>query len=126
MILCDTNVIIEFFKANTKTLKELENIKFNNIAVSAITVMELFFGALNKRELNKIKKNIYTLYVYHIDSSVSNISINLVEKYSKNYGLTIPDAIIVATAISHQIELFTYNLKDFQFIKDLNLYNLKI
>lgn len=51
MVLCDTNVIIEFLKGNNKTLKELEQIGYDSIAISAITTMELFYGALNKKEL---------------------------------------------------------------------------
>ena len=54
MILCDTNVIIETLKGDEKTIKIIERIGLENIAISSVTVMELYFGALNKRELNKI------------------------------------------------------------------------
>lgn len=124
MVLCDTNIIIEFFKGNHKTLKEIEQIGFDNIAISAITVMELYYGALNKKELHKIKKCIYSLNVHQIDSYISEIAIELIEEYSKSHNLMIPDAIIAATAILQQIEIFTYNIKDFHFIKELKLYTL--
>ena len=55
MILCDTNVIIEILKGNKKIIKITESIGLENIAISSITVMELYFGALNKKELDKIK-----------------------------------------------------------------------
>ena len=35
------------------------------------------------------------------------------EKFSKSYGLQIPDAIIAATAMTSKIRLFAFNLKDF-------------
>jgi len=124
MVLCDTNVIIEFFKGNNKTLKELEQIGFDNIAISTITVMELYYGALNKKELSKIKRCINSLNVLQIDSSISEISKELIEKYSKSHNLMIPDAIIAATAISIKMDLYTYNLKDFSFIKELKLLNI--
>jgi len=124
MVLCDTNIIIEFFKGNHKTLKEISKIGSHNIAINAITIMELYYGAINKRELNMIKKCIYSLNVFQINSSISEISIELIEKYSKSYNLMIPDAIIAATAILQQIELFTYNIKDFHFIKELKLYKV--
>ena len=57
MILCDTNVIIEALKGDDKTIKIIERIGLENIAISSVTVMEMYFGALNKRELNKIKKH---------------------------------------------------------------------
>ena len=61
MILCDTNVIIEILKGDDKTIKIIERIGLENIAISSVTVMELYFGALNKRELNKIKKHLKAL-----------------------------------------------------------------
>lgn len=124
MVLCDTNVIIEFFKGNNKTLKELEQIGFDNIVISAISVMELYYGALNKKELHKIKKCIYSLNVHQIDSYISEIAIELIEEYSKSHNLMIPDAIIAATAILIKMDLFTYNIKDFSSIKELKLYKL--
>jgi predicted nucleic acid-binding protein len=36
--------------------------------------------------------------------------------------LRLPDAIIAATAIYHNTELFTLNLKDFRYIPEIKLY----
>ena len=43
-------------------------------------------------------------------------------KYSLSHKLSIPDAIIASTAIYYEIELYTLNIKDFKFIKDIKLY----
>ena len=40
----------------------------------------------------------------------------------KSHKLTIPDALIAATALTQNIGLYTLNLKDFRFIQQLNLY----
>jgi tRNA(fMet)-specific endonuclease VapC len=40
MILCDTNILIEFYKGNTATTQTLKAIGQNNIAVSVITKAE--------------------------------------------------------------------------------------
>jgi hypothetical protein len=56
MILCDTNIFIEAFKNNPSATETLKGIGFQNISLSAVTLMELYFGALNKRELAKIKR----------------------------------------------------------------------
>ena len=121
MILCDTNVIIETLKGDEKTIKIMESIGLENIAISSVTVMELYFGALNKRELNKIKKHLKALNIVHFDNDVSELAVNMIESYSKSYGLQIPDAIIAATALSLEIKLFTLNLKDFRYIDGLKL-----
>jgi predicted nucleic acid-binding protein len=121
MILCDTNVIIETLKGDEKTIKIMESIGLENIAISSVTVMELYFGALNKRELNKIKKHLKALNIVHFDSDVSELAVSMIESYSKSHGLQIPDAIIAATALSLEIKLFTLNLKDFRYIDGLKL-----
>jgi tRNA(fMet)-specific endonuclease VapC len=50
MILCDTNILIEAFKNNPSTTKKLRHIGFQKIALSAITLMELYFGAFNEHK----------------------------------------------------------------------------
>jgi len=121
MILCDANVIIETLKGDEKTIKIIESIGLENIAISSVTVMELYFGALNKRELNKIKKHLKALKIVHFDNDVSELAVSMIESYSKSHGLQIPDAIIAATALSLEIKLFTLNLKDFRYIDGLKL-----
>ena len=121
MILCDTNVIIEILKGNKRTINIIESIGLENIAISSVTVMELYFGALNKRELNKIKKHLQALNIVHFDTDISESAIKLIERFSKSHGLQIPDAIIAATAMTSKIKLFTFNLKDFKYIDGLKL-----
>ncbi len=121
MILCDTNIIIEILKGNKRTINIIESIGLENIAISSVTVMELYFGALNKRELNKIKKHLQALNIVHFDTDISESAIKLIERFSKSHGLQIPDAIIAATAMTSKIELFTFNLKDFKYIDGLKL-----
>lgn len=121
MILCDTNVIIEILKGNKRTINIIESIGLENIAISSVTVMELYFGALNKRELNKIKKHLQALNIVHFDTDISESAIKLIERFSKSHCLQIPDAIIAATAMTSKIKLFTFNLKDFKYIDGLKL-----
>jgi hypothetical protein len=121
MILCDTNIIIEILKGNKRTINIIESIGLENIAISSVTVMELYFGALNKRELNKIKKHLQALNIVHFDTDISESAIKLIERFSKSHGLQIPDAIIAATAMTSKIDLFTFNLKDFKYIDGLKL-----
>ena len=125
MILCDTNIIIELLKGNKETIKIVEKIGFNNISISSVTEMELYFGALNKSELNKIKRSLHSLDIIHIDQIISQRAVGLIEQYAKSHYLNIPDSIIAATSLVFGIDLFTYNIKDFKFIKDIRLFNLK-
>ena len=71
MILCDTNVIIEAFKKNPTVIKAMDKIGLDMIAVSVVTAMELYYGALNKAELKKIKHHLSSIQIYHIDEEIS-------------------------------------------------------
>ncbi|MDD2717422.1 MAG: type II toxin-antitoxin system VapC family toxin [Candidatus Wallbacteria bacterium] len=121
MILCDTNVMIEYLKSDPRTVARVNKIGFPNIALSSITMMELSVGALNKNELRKIQKSLRPLPLLHIDNEISETALQLIEKYSKSHNLQIPDALIAATAIANNFKLLTYNLKDFQYIEGLQL-----
>lgn len=123
MILCDTDIFIEALKNNSRAIGSLRGIGFENIALSAITLMELYFGAISKQELTKIKNRLQQLRIIHVDHEISDAATRLIEKYAKSHSLHIPDALIAATAICHRMELLTYNVKDFRFIENIRLYN---
>ena len=124
MVLCDTNIFIHAFNGDTKTISALQSIGYDNILLSSITVMELYQGMGNKKELQEIKKKIKFYDVIEVDVEISKLATQLIDQFNLSHGLLIPDAIIAASAVVHQIELFTYNVKDFQFIPDIKLYKI--
>jgi tRNA(fMet)-specific endonuclease VapC len=126
MILCDTDIFIEAFKNNTLATGSLSRIGFQNIALSAITLMELYFGALNKKELVKIKSRLQKLEIINLDQEITETAINMIERYAKSHGLHIPDALLAATAICRGMQLLTYNVKDFKFVEGIKLYSEKV
>ena len=123
MILCDTNILIDLFKNKAKTIQDLEKIGFENIVLSSITVMELIQGVGNKNELNKLMKQIQYFDVAHFNYEISQMTVEYISKFRLSHNLQIPDAIIAATSNYYNLKLFTYNLKDFIFIPQINLYN---
>jgi tRNA(fMet)-specific endonuclease VapC len=86
-----------------------------------VTCAELLFGARNKKEIKAIRNDIDSLVVLPIESNISKLSVELVEKYSLSHKLSLPDALIAATALCHNIELYTLNKKDFKFIESVIL-----
>ena len=121
IILCDTNILIEVYKGNEDIVELLEKKGQNNLAVSEVTCGELLFGARNKRELQIIKKDLKKLLVLPINEKISNYAIQLIEKYALSNKLNLPDALIAATAIYHELPFFTLNIKDFRYIEQLKL-----
>jgi len=121
MVLCDTNVFIHAFNGKQAVIERMQEIGLDQIAVSVITVMELYQGMGNKTELAQMKRKLRYYDFVDIDIATSQLATSLIEKFKLSHNLQIPDAIIGATAVIHQIPFFTYNVKDFDFIPGLQL-----
>ena len=128
-IICDTDVLIEFFDENktrhAETAKAIEKIGIGNILISAITKMELIKGVRDKEHSGWVSKRLKGLDTILLSPEITMSTIELLNTYHLSHGLTIPDALIAATAIETKLTLFSYNVRDFKFIKGLNLYHIK-
>lgn len=122
MILCDTNILIEFYKNTPYVLQELQHIGYNQLAISVITQAELYFGALNTAELRKIKHHLSLLTSFPVTKTISAKFLELMEAYCLSHKLSLPGAVIAATAMTHKVELYTFNQKDFQYIPEISFY----
>lgn len=123
MILCGTNILIEFYKANSLTIQTLRAIGHDNIAISTITKAELMFGARDKQELAHIRKHLDLCRCYSVTTDISDLFIGLMADYSLSHRPSIPDMPIAATAVVYGLELYTLNTKDFKFIPNIQLYS---
>ena len=122
MILCDTNIIIELYRRNQAIITALKTIGPDNLAISAAVAAELIYGALNKVELRQISRDIDSLLVLPIAPAISDLMLTLMAQYCLSNRLSLPDALIAATALHHGLPLYTLNRKDFRYIPDLQLY----
>lgn len=120
MILLDTNILIEILKNHQETIGKVKTFT-PPLTISTITAMELFYGARNTQEVRQLERFIELFSIIHLDLAISNRALLLVKQYAQSHTLDIPDSLIAATAIEHRIKLFTYNIKDFQFIPDLKI-----
>ena len=126
-VICDTDVIIDYWDINASrhidTKYLLDNaIGLSNIFISVITQIELLTGAFNKLELSKINDKIKRFNIASIDNITTTRAVELIKTYTLSHGLALPDALIAATSINLELDLFTYNVKDFKFISDIQLY----
>ncbi len=121
VILCDTNILIEVYKGNIDIIEKLTFIGQSNLAISDVTSGELLYGARDKRELKIIKEDISKLINLPITSEISNLAINLIQEYCLSHKLGLPDALIAATSLFYEIDLYTLNVKDFSYIDKISL-----
>jgi len=59
-----------------------------------------------------------------VNNDITLQAFDLLENYRLSHGLLIADSLIAATALIADLEIFTYNAKDFTFISKLKLYTL--
>lgn len=121
-VICDTNIFIHLFRNDKPTIDALDKIGTSNILMPSITEMELCRGMRNQLELKKMLSNIDNYSIIDLDAKTSAIARHLIKCYHLSHGMQIPDALIAASAVAYQLPLFTYNTKDFQYIKNLKLY----
>lgn len=57
-----------------------------------------------------------------IDEIISQKAMELVVCYNLSYNLLLTDAIIVTTCLTKGLKLFTFNKKDFAYIKEIKFY----
>ena len=120
MTVLDTNIIIEILNGNRDIVDKVKAID-TELAISSITTMELYCGAANKAELNKLERFLLAFHILHLSTDISKLSTQLIKQYAKSHTLDIPDSLIAATALSKNYKLFTLNLKDFKYIPKLRL-----
>jgi predicted nucleic acid-binding protein len=65
----------------------------------------LYYGALDKAELQKIKKHLSLLTVLPVTNRISDRFLELMGTYCLSHKLSLPDALIAATSLIHQMAL---------------------
>ena len=123
LTILDTDIFIDYFRGVEVAKEYIEGIPVNKRATTDITLMELFKGARNRKELENIdkfiKRNIFI--VLPISSSPSRRAVQIMRCYSLRKGPGLPDALIAAVTISADGELITGNKKHFKFIEGLKV-----
>ena len=122
MVLLDTNILIGFWKQNAVLQRELQNIGEANFCISSVTEAELLVGARNTQDLVFIRRKLAQLPVVPIDPAICELMAELLVKFVLSHRLAMADALIAATALHHDLPLYTLNLKDFRYIPGLRLH----
>ena len=121
IILCDSNVMIDWINHRQKAIDDLQWIK-GSIALSIITEYEIIAGAKDMVMQKRFEKLLDNYTIISLDHEISVLGISLYRKYKLSHGLDMPDSLIAATAIELDLPLFTYNTKDFHYISGIRLY----
>jgi tRNA(fMet)-specific endonuclease VapC len=127
MFLLDTNIIIAYLKgSHVVREKILSNIE--EIAVSTLVIAELYYGAKSSQQPEKNLENLSRfIEVIRIIPFDLSCAITFGDIKSKLRAMGKPtgevDALIGATAMTHNAILVTNNLKHFENIEGLTIEN---
>lgn len=116
--LSDTTVFIAYLRGDAQIS---EYVNKEQRSCSAVTAAELMQGVENKHDQRTVKKLLSRLIVMPLTPAISDQMLTLIGTFHLSHGLAIPDALIAATAMAHNLTLVTHNIKHFSFIPGLTV-----
>ena len=123
-VICDTGVISDFLEGkDSQVLKTIEEIGKENVYITPVILVELnrwlsIRKGLTKQERNFFKKFFDSLPLIHLNEKISSLVVKI---SNSDNSLDAPDILIGATALYHNIPVYTNNRKHFKRIKEIML-----
>ena len=117
----DTDVLIWFFRGNTKAARMLELERERSLSI--VSLMELYQGARSQTEIGAMRAFFHenSFRVLPISEAISHLAATLVEEHALKDGVQLADALIAATARETASILVTGNIRHFRSIAALQL-----
>ena len=124
-MLVDTDILIWYLRGDRKAAGFLRDCR--PVTMSVVTYIELVQGMRNKEEHRALRRTIrrWDWRVLPLDESISSRAVAYVEKHFLSHALRLADALIAATAVSHDLTLATGNLKHYRVVDELTLRQFK-
>ena len=117
----DTDILIDATKVNEDATSFLVGQQVVGIQISIISAIELVVGCRDKVELTQTQKFLQDCIVLPVTATASQIAYQLIESFYLSHGLIMADALIAATALEHDLTLYTRNTRHFRMIPELKI-----
>ena len=117
--LIDSNAIIDYlaYKIPPKGMQFMNNVLINAPRISIISKIEILSFNTSPHYYKILTNFVEELTIIHLSDEVVDKCIEL----RKNHKTKLPDAIIAATSIVHNLDIITRNKSDFKNINGINL-----
>ncbi len=89
VVLVDTDIFIKTFRGDRTHWKNLDSLK-GNIAISAISVLELYQGAKSKKRIYDLDKQLRAYYILHVNEEISMRACSLMRRLFNCSSLSSP------------------------------------
>ena len=123
ILMLDTNIVVDYLRQNQSVVSFIENYGKQNLAISPIVTMEIYQGVFDKKDFERTRKKLKGFATLSLDQEIVSLALNLQMQYILSHRMGIPDSLIAATALVFNLELRTFNMKDFRFIPTLKVSN---
>lgn len=112
--LLDTGIVIRHLRGQAAVVRLLRSLgKQERLSIASVTRLEIHAG-MHPDEAYLTRKLLNRFVTYNLDRHIADRAGNFIREHQVNHlPLSVPDAIVAATAIAHQLTLVTLNVKDF-------------
>jgi predicted nucleic acid-binding protein len=117
-LLLDTDILVDYLRGDERA-RDLVLREADAIAVSAITVAELYAGARTEAESLDLDELLAALPVIEVGPDIARQAGLLKATFGRSHGVGIADAVIAATARVHALALATLNVRHYPMIAGL-------
>jgi len=117
-LLLDTNIVIDLLRSRPAAKEWILNAS-GKLAVSTVSVAELYAGIQNQQQKNQIERFLQSLKIIAVSIETAKLAGLYKGRYFKSHGTDIIDAVIAASAELHSLQLVTMNTKHFPMFPDL-------
>ena len=117
----DSNILIDAMNGIVDAVAFLEEQQIAELQISIVSAMELIAGCRNKIEMTELQRFFQKCTFLPVTATISQVAFQLMESFYLSHGLTLPDALIAATAIEHDLTLYTRNTRHFRMVPQLEI-----
>ncbi len=120
MVLVDTDVLVECLRGSSAARDWLHAVQKEAFAIPGVVAMELVMGCRNQTDLQQIQRFLGSFSITWPDASEFAQAYELLATHRLSSGISIPDCLIAAAALSRAARLYTFNMKHFQVVAGLD------
>ena len=102
--LVDSDVLIDYLKGLDLACDLLEA-HIDRIGLSIITIAEIRAGIKGREEEQAFKQFLSAIPHYDVTRTIAEMGGDWVRQFGRSHGIEIPDALIAATAATHNLAL---------------------
>lgn len=110
--LVDTDVWIDFLRGTPQAVAFVSKLP-NDVAISSISVAELYAGVRDGVESQALKDLLDTLEIIDLNRDIAQAGGLIRREHGKTHGVGLNDALIAATAVNRNACLHTLNVKHY-------------